>query len=97
MAPRKQPCAHCGNCRYLRPRGLCHRCYWNDAIRARYQARRNQHGGVCGGEDFNGGYQVADRPTDALPGSAAKSLELQRRVAMRLALHHPRDARPTLE
>ena len=95
MARRHQPCRHCGNHRYLRSRGLCHRCWFNDAIRTRYPARPN-NGNVDSDGDFCGGYALPE-PTANLPATPGKLDDLAARVEAKVALFHPYDARYTLE
>ena len=36
-------CRHCGQGGYMRPRGLCHRCYSQPAIREQYPTNRGYH------------------------------------------------------
>ncbi len=87
--PNRPLCRHCHRAYSVRPRGLCWSCYYKPGVRERYPpvtefACRRQ-------DDFHGGHELPDRPTEAAPGSDEKITVLAERVLARRRLHHPRD------
>lgn len=81
-----KPCQHCQMNLACRPRGLCYQCYLSRAIRRLHHPRtRNRLDTNCRTR------RLPARPTTAQPGSEAKLLVFQQRLARRESLFHPRD------
>lgn len=94
MSDRRQRCRHCpARCAYLRPRGLCQRCYLRPSIRRLYPTRRNQNSDADRGSgDVCGNRPAPGRKTRAQPGTPDKIAILAARAGRKQALWHPRDA-----
>lgn len=95
MATKRRPkCMNCHERNINRPRELCWRCYYLPGVREQYHVGNSKFArrGVA---HFGGGTLPA--PTKALPGSAEKVAELERRAEAGLALWHPMDGRETNE
>lgn len=81
-------CRHCGKVLGTpRARDLCNPCWSKPAVRNLYPV--SGRGPKL--DDFNGGYQQPDEPTDARPGSAAKVAAMMARVKAKRSLHHEQD------
>jgi len=92
LEPRPR-CRHCQRrAGSRRHRGLCRVCHCQPHIRQQYPV---QPGGYAGEPNTRAGRRqpLPDTPTDALPGTEAKSLVLMERVARREQLFHPLDRR----
>lgn len=94
----EETCMHCQERQAHSCRGLCRRCYvtLTPAEKQSYPDRRH----VANGDARNPWRDCHNRrgrlpasPTDALPGSEAKILVMQERVARGELPCHPRDAR----
>lgn len=89
-----KPCLHCGGRLISRPRGLCHRCYYDVEIRERYEfldpelaEKYLEHG--TGLEPA----LTEPTPTTARPGTPEKVEVMAARAARGEWLFHPLDAR----
>ena len=81
-------CRHCHKGNPSRPRGLCHVCYSNPAIREQHPSTSKfaRRGFV------NQTAKLDCEPTDALPGSPEKMAVLRERSKAGQRLWHPDDA-----
>lgn len=91
-------CVHCKVTKFLRPRGLCYRCYYTPGVKDQYPSYWNQRGTPRPDEDpdFNGAAKPC-QPTASMPGTEEKIRVLMDRVAAKEELHHPEDAQGDLE
>ena len=81
-------CRYCARAVVCRPRGLCHRCYDDPVIRELYPPQStNKPRRSCRDR------RLARCPTRARPGTPAKLLVFQQRLAQRVRLFHPHDAK----
>jgi hypothetical protein len=81
------PCRHCQRYVFLRPRKLCCPCFKNLAVRALYPTATKH------ARDHYRDPPPAPEPTTAPPGTRAKLAVLAARVAAKVLLHHPEDAK----
>ncbi|MFM7152440.1 MAG: hypothetical protein ACKO23_21645 [Gemmataceae bacterium] len=83
-------CRHCQKVRPNRPRGLCWSCYYKPGVRDQFPSTskyaRRGLGNGCRRP------ALADRPTNALPGTEEKLRVLEDRASRGLSLWHPQDA-----
>lgn len=89
-------CLHCAREKRMRARGLCCSCFSKVEIREQYpptEHYRRKGWKIVREEDvdFNGGYQLAESPTQSSPGSEGKIEVLCLRFSLRVSLWHPLD------
>lgn len=84
-------CRNCGRDARIRSRGLCRTCYEAPGVRDRFQGVTIFS--VRGHGLQNVGHRMPQEPVAALPGSAEKMVELERRAAAGYCLFHPCDGR----
>lgn len=89
--PKYKRCANCQEMCVIHARGLCHWCYERPEIRDRFQTKKKT-ARPDSDEDFFGGHELPDSPTDALPGTDEKKLVMEKRVEKRQCPFHPLDA-----
>lgn len=63
-------CQHCGGYRFLRPRRLCHDCYYRPGVREKYPARMN---GTGRARAYGLGLSAPAKPTTAAFSSERRS------------------------
>lgn len=83
-------CKHCGKKMPHRARGLCRLCF--KTHRDQYPPLKRQgYKKNKAYEDFDGGFELADEPCLATPGSEEKIRVLAARFEAKVCLWHPMD------